>query len=126
MYEPIMFGWKEGSKHYKDKTITTEKEVWDLDKLKFEERLDLWYISRDKSKDYIHPTQKPIRLCERALNKNSKVGDLLFEPFNGSGSTMMACEKAERRCFGMELDPKYAEVAIQRWESTTGLKAKKL
>lgn len=126
VYEPIMFGWKEGSKHYKDKTITTEKEVWDLDKLKFEERLDLWYISRDKSKDYIHPTQKPIRLCERALNKNSKVGDLLFEPFNGSGSTMMACEKAERRCFGMELDPKYAEVAIQRWESTTGLKAKKL
>jgi DNA modification methylase len=126
VYEPILFGWKEGSVHYKDKTITTEKEVWDLDRMTFEERLDVWYISRDKSKDYIHPTQKPIRLAERAIRKNSKIGDLLFEPFNGSGSTMMACEKSERRCYAIEMDPKYVEVAIERWERATGKKAEKI
>lgn len=126
VYEPIIFGWKDGSKHYKDKTITTAKELWDLDKLKFEERLDLWYISRDKATDYIHPTQKPIRLAERALNKNTKLGDLLYEPFGGSLSTLMACEKAGRRCFAMELDPAYIDVGIQRWEQYTGMKAVKI
>ena len=49
IYEPIIFGWKEGKVHYKNKKICTEKEVWDLDKLDFEERLDLWYLARDKS-----------------------------------------------------------------------------
>lgn len=92
----------------------------------FEERLDVWYLSRDKSKDYIHPTQKPIRLAERAIKKNSKFGDLLYEPFNGSGSTMMACEKADRRCYAMEMDPKYVDVAIQRYEQYSGTKAEKL
>lgn len=126
VYEPILFGWKEGSKHYKDKTITREKEVWDPDKMTFEERLDVWWISRDKSQDYIHPTQKPIRLVERAMNKNSKIGDLLYEPFNGSGSTMMACEQGSRRCYACELDPKYCDVAVLRWERVTGKKAERI
>lgn len=126
VYEPILFGWKQGSKHYKNTTITTEKEVWDLDRMQFEERLDVWYLTRDKSKDYIHPTQKPIRLAERALKKNTTEGNLLYEPFNGSGSTMMACEKTNRRCYAMELDPKYVDVAILRWEKATGKKATKL
>lgn len=126
VYEPIMFGWKEGSKHFANRTISSEKELWDLDRKTFEERLDVWYITRDKSKDYIHPTQKPIRLAERALKKNSKLGDLLYEPFNGSSSTMMACEKTGRRCYAMELDPKYVDVAIERWEKATGQKAVKL
>lgn len=123
VYEPIMFGWKQGSKHFANRTITTDKEVWDLDKMTFEERLDLWYLIRDKSKNYIHPTQKPIRLAERALKKSSKIGDLLYEPFNGSGSTMMACEKTGRKCYACELDPKYVDVSIDRWQRSTGQKA---
>ena len=126
VYEPIMFGWKKGSKHFANRLITTDKEVWDLDRKTFEERLDVWYISRDKSKDYVHPTQKPIRLVERAMKKSSKFGDLLYEPFSGSGSTLMACEQTDRRCNAMELDPAYVQAAIGRWESMTKEKAKKL
>ncbi len=125
-YEPILFGWKQGNKHYRDKHDSKEKELWDLDRMTFEERLDLWYIARDKSNDYIHPTQKPIRLIERALKKSSKVDDLLYEPFLGSASTLIACEQAGRSCYGMELDPKYVDVEIQRWEALTKQKAKKI
>jgi DNA modification methylase len=124
VYEPILFGWKEKRNHYKDKSISNEKEVWDPDKMSFEERLDLWWISRDKSKDYIHPTQKPVRLMERAINKNTKVGDLLYEPFAGSCSTLMACDQTGRRCYAMELDPKYCDVSVLRWERSTGQKVK--
>ena len=126
VYEPILFGWKQGSKHFANRTITTDKELWDLDRMTFEERLDVWYLSRDKSKDYIHPTQKPIRLVERALKKSSKIGDLLYEPFAGSCSTLMACEKTGRKCYAMELDPAYVDVAIERWEKATGQKAIKI
>lgn len=126
VYEPIMFGWKEGKRHYASKKITKERELWDLDRMEFEERLDVWYLHRDKSSEYIHPTQKPVRLPERAIKKNSPVGGVLLEPFNGSGSTMMACEQLGRRCMGMELDPRYVEAAIKRWESVTGKKANKL
>ncbi len=126
VYEPILYGWKEGKKRYSNKTIQKEKEEWDLDKLTFEERLDVWYLHRDKSSEYIHPTQKPIRLSERALKKNSEIGGVLFEPFNGSGSTMMACEQSQRKCYAIELDPKYADVAVKRWELFTGKKATKV
>jgi DNA modification methylase len=74
VYEPIIFGWKEGQSHYKNKQITTEKEVWDLDRIGFEERLDVWFLARDKSADYEHPTQKPVRLPERAIKKNCPIG----------------------------------------------------
>lgn len=74
VYEPILFGWKKGESHYKNKTITTEKEVWDMDRASFEERLDVWFIHRDKSHEYEHPTQKPVRLPERAIKKNCPRG----------------------------------------------------
>lgn len=74
VYEPIMFGWKEGEDHYKNKKICKETEVWNLDRLSFEEQLDAWYLARDKSADYVHPTQKPIRLPERAIKKNCPIG----------------------------------------------------
>jgi DNA modification methylase len=74
IYEPIIFGWKEGENHYKNKFICKEREVWDLDRISFEERLDVWYINRDKSAEYEHPTQKPVRLAERAIKKNCPVG----------------------------------------------------
>jgi len=125
VYEPILFGWKKGESHYKNKKITTEKEVWDMDRASFEERLDVWFINRDKSSEYEHPTQKPVRLPERAIKKNCPQGGVILEPFGGSGSTMMACEQLGRRCFSIELDPKYADVIVKRWERFTGLKAQK-
>ena len=126
IYEPIWYGWKKGKKRAVNKKIVYEKEVWDLDRLSFEERLDLWYLKRDKSADYIHPTQKPTRLAERAIRKGCPPKGLVLEPFNGSGSTMMACEQMGRKCYAIELDPKYIDVAIARWENFTGKKAIKL
>jgi DNA modification methylase len=126
VYEPILFGWKEGEKHYSNHQITKEREVWDLDRISFEERLDVWFLARDKSSDYIHPTQKPCRLPERAIKKNCPMGGLLYEPFNGSGSTMMACEQLGRRCYSIELDPKYVDVAVRRYEEFTGHKAERV
>jgi len=126
VYEPIIFGWKKGENHYKNKTITKEKEVWDLDRIDFEERLDVWHISRDKSSEYEHPTQRPVRLPERAIKKNCPMGGVLLEPFGGSGSTMMACEQLKRRCFLIELDPKYCDVIVKRWERFTNKKAERV
>ena len=125
IYEPIMFGWKEGEKHYSNKLMTKEREVWDLDRISFEERLDVWYINRDKSSEYEHPTQKPVKLPERAIKKNCPIDGMLFEPFGGSGSTMMACEQLRRKCYSIELDPKYCDVIVKRWERFTGKKAVK-
>jgi DNA modification methylase len=126
VYEPIIFGWKEGNQHYKNKSITTEQEVWDLDRISFEERLDVWFINRDKSSDYEHPTQKPVRLPERAIKKNCPLGGVLLEPFCGSGSTLMAAHQLGRRCYGIELDPKYCDVIVRRWERFTGQKGIKI
>ena len=123
IYEPILFGWKEGENHYKNKKICTETEVWNLDRLSFEEQLDVWFIARDKSADYEHPTQKPTRLPERAIKKNCPMGGLLYEPFGGSGSTLMAAEQLGRRCCAIELDPKYCDVIVKRWEVFTNKKA---
>jgi len=114
-YEPILFGWKKGKVRYTNTAIHTEKEVWDLDKKTFAERLDVWYIKRDKSKDYRHPTQKPIRLAERAIKKNSIWGSIVLDFFGGSGSTLLACEQLGRRCYMMELDPVYCDVIKIRY-----------
>lgn len=70
-----------------------------------------------------HPTQKPVALVEKAINNSSKSGDLLYEPFGGSGSTLIACEKTGRTCYVMELDPIYCDVIVTRWEQATGQKA---
>lgn len=126
IYEPIMFGWKKGKKHYGNKMITTEQEFWTLDRQEFEEQLDVWFEARDKSADYEHPTQKPVRLAERAIKKSSQADGILFEPFGGSGSTLLACEQLQRSCRAVELDPAYCDVIIGRWEKLTGLKAEKV
>ena len=69
-----------------------------------------------------HPTQKPIELMAWCIER-SKAGELIFDPFLGSGTTLMACEQLEKRCFGCEIEPKYVDVIIRRWEKMTGLKA---
>ena len=124
IYEPCYFGWKKGIKHFVNKKgHGAEKDFILLEKNDFEEWLDVLYERKDKIVDYIHPTQKPIRLAERALKYHSNTGFIILEPFNGSGSTMMACEQLKRKCYAIELDPKFVQVAIKRWEDYTGQKA---
>ena len=124
IYEPIIYGWKKGKKRWSNKGLSTEKEVWDADKQTFEEHLDVWYMHRDKSADYEHPTQRPVRLPERAIKKSCPMGGVVVDPFGGSGSTLLACEQLERRCFAIELDSRYADVIIRRWQRYTQKTAK--
>lgn len=81
---------------------------------------DVWYMSRGATGDYVHPTQKPVELIERALNNSSKKGDVVIDCFGGSGSTVIACEKTGRVARLMELDPKYCDVIVKRWQEFTG------
>jgi DNA modification methylase len=87
---------------------------------------DVWYIKRADTQKYVHPTQKPVRLIQKALLNSSDKNDIVLDLFGGSGSTLMACEQTERRCYMMELDPKYVEIIIKRWENYTKQEAKKL
>ena len=79
----------------------------------------------NKATRALHPNQKPTKIIITPIENSSKSGGLLFEPFGGSGSTLIACEKTNRRCFAMELDPIYVDVIIARWEEYTGGKAVK-
>lgn len=105
--EPCLYGWKEGKGRVrvKDRTQTT-----------------IWEIDRTAEKK-VHPTMKPIELCERAINNSSKANSLILDLFGGSGSTLIACEKTNRKCRMMELDPKYCDVIIKRWQDFTGKEA---
>ena len=80
---------------------------------------DLWQFNRPARSD-LHPTTKPVELVERAVLNSSEKGGLCFEPFGGSGSTLIAAEKAGRRANVMELDPKYCDVIVRRWQEFTG------
>lgn len=82
---------------------------------------DLWNIDRDVK--YEHPTQKPVDLVARAIQNSSKENDLILDLFGGSGSTLIAAEQTKRKCYTMELDPKYCDVIVKRWETLTGEKA---
>ncbi len=107
---PILYGWKEGGSH-----------KWHADR----KQTDVWRIKRPTvSKE--HPTMKPVELCLKAIKNSSEPKDTVLDLFLGSGTTLIACEKAERVCYGMELDPKYVDVIIARWEKYTGEIAKKL
>ena len=87
--------------------------------------------SKDKSvlihpkpqKSKLHPTMKPIGLLRNLLLNSSKIGEVIYDPFGGSGSTLMACEQTKRRCFMIELDPDYCQTIIHRWEKLTGKRA---
>jgi len=82
---------------------------------------DLWEIKKDFS--YVHPTQKPIELSDRAIKNSSDENANVLDLFGGSGSTLMACEQNGRSCYVMEIDPRYVDVIIDRWETYTGQKA---
>jgi DNA modification methylase len=84
---------------------------------------DVWSLSRGATGKYVHPTQKPVELIEQALNNSSKGGDTVLDVFGGSGSTLIACEKTGRHARLMELDPKYVDVIVRRWQEFTGKQA---
>lgn len=107
-HEPILFGWKKKHNFYAKGEFLNS--IWEIPK---------------PSKSELHPTMKPIRLIENALLNSSINKNIILDLFLGSGSTMIACEKLHRRCFGMEIDPIYCDVIVKRWEEYTGKKAKK-
>ena len=88
----------------------------------------MFQIHRDHSKDagfkhYVHPTQKPVELSLRCITNSSKQDDIIYDPFGGSGSTLIACEKSGRRCRMIEIDPRFCDVIIRRWQEYTDRQA---
>ena len=84
---------------------------------------DVWQVNRDAQAGYVHPTQKPVNLIVRALQNSSLTNNTIVDPFGGSGSTLIACEQTKRQARLIELDPKYCDVIVTRWENLTGSKA---
>jgi DNA modification methylase len=82
----------------------------------------VWFFDKPARND-LHPTMKPVALVERAIRNSSKSRDIVLDPFGGSGSTLIACEKAVRQARLVELDPKYCDVIVQRWQAWTGERA---
>lgn len=82
----------------------------------------IWNVEKPK-KNGEHPTMKPLKLCAKAIRNSSLSGDIVLDLFGGSGSTLMACEQLERRCYTMELDPVYVDIIVKRWEEFTGKRA---
>lgn len=83
----------------------------------------VWNCKKDNGNGYVHPTQKPIELSSIAIKNTTLKNDNVLDVFGGSGSTLIACEQLNRNCYMMELDPKYIDVIIERWEKFTGKKA---
>ncbi|WP_067586781.1 site-specific DNA-methyltransferase [Endozoicomonas ascidiicola] len=106
-YEPILYGWKEGSEHF-----------W----CGARNQGDVWYFNKPVKND-LHSTMKPVELVERAIHNSSKSRDIVLDLFGGSGSTLIACEKSHRSARLMELDPKYVDVIVRRWEEYSGKEA---
>jgi len=82
----------------------------------------LWLIDKPHAND-LHPTMKPVELVERAVVNSSKRGESVLDPFGGSGSTLIACEKAGRKARLIEIDPHFCDVIVQRWQNLTGQEA---
>ncbi len=109
-YEPILYGWRDGADHY-----------WCGDR----DQGDVWQVKKPAKND-LHPTMKPVELVERAVRNSSKTRDIVLDPFGGSGSTVIACEKSGRRARLIELDPKYVDVIVRRWQDFSGGEATRL
>jgi DNA modification methylase len=108
--EPFLYGWKPGAAHHPvvDRTQS-----------------NVWNIPRPLSTEE-HPTMKPVELVSRAIHNSSDTDDIVYDPFLGSGTTLIACEQLNRRCYAMEISPAYSAVAIQRWVDLTGKEPKLL
>ena len=103
-YEPILYGWPEGKQRH-----------WCGDR----DQGDVWNIKKPAKND-LHPTMKPVELVERCIRNSTKPGQTVLDPFGGSGTTLIAAEKSGRVARLMELDPKYVDVIVRRWQDWTG------
>ena len=106
-FEPILYGWPEGAQRH-----------WCGDR----DQGDVWQIKKPQRND-LHPTMKPVELVERAIRNSSRPGDVVLDSFGGSGTTLIAAHKSGRRARLMELDPKYCDVIVRRWQSWSGEQA---
>ena len=106
-YEPILYGWPEGATRH-----------WCGDR----DQGDVWHFNKPRVND-LHPTMKPVELVERAIRNSSRPGDVVLDPFGGSGTTLIAAEKSGRQARLIELDPKYVDVIVRRWQSYAGAQA---
>ena len=106
-YEPVLYGWKEGTDHF-----------W----CGARDQGDVWFIKKPVAND-LHPTMKPVELVDRALRNSSKTRDTILDPFGGSGSTLIACERSGRQARLIEMEPKYCDVIIRRWQEYSGKQA---
>jgi site-specific DNA-methyltransferase (adenine-specific) len=137
-HEPCLYGWKPGAGHY-FRDIRTETTVFDderpIEELSNKELKELvanyrattqTTTIREKkpTKSEEHPTMKPVKLIARLVANSSREGEAVLDLFGGSGTTMIAAEQLNRRCYMMELDPHYADVIINRWQNFTGQTAK--
>ncbi len=102
-YEPILYGWKQNNDHY-----------WCGDR----NQGDVWFHNKPNKND-LHPTMKPVELCKHAILNSSKTDDIILDCFGGSGSTLIASEQTNRRCRMIELDQKYVDVIVKRWQNLT-------
>ncbi len=129
-HEPILYGWKEGASHYfcKDFTLDTvlDKERTDIKNLDKHQLINLLQNTLNQNQETIiynektlhndlHPTMKPLDLCLKLIQNSSKINDKVIDLFAGSGTTIIACEKIKRKCFAMELDPKFCDVIVKRY-----------
>ena len=114
-YDDIKREWY-STRAYFDNTHDNMNNVWHFDRTGKDEREHTGG----------HATPKPLALCARAIKSSSRRGEIVLDVFGGSGSTLIACEQLGRRCYMMELEPKYVDVIIERWEKLTGKKAQKI
>lgn len=106
-FEPILYGWPaDGTRHW----------------CGARDQGDVWNIKKPHKND-LHPTMKPVELVERAVRNSSRPGDIVLDSFGGSGTTMIASEKSDRKARLIELDPKYVDVIVRRWQDYAGGKA---
>lgn len=137
-HEPCLYGWKPGAAHYftGDRTLSTvvERAGGDLKKLSKDELIRAveellagkrtTVLEFDKPlRSAEHPTMKPLELFGYLIGNSTKPGEVVLDTFGGSGTTLIACEQLDRRCRMLELDPRYCDVIVARWERLTGLKA---
>ncbi len=106
-YEPILYGWPEGATRH-----------WCGDR----DQGDVWHFNKPRVND-LHPTMKPVELVERAIRNSSRPGDIVLDPFGGSGTTLIAAEKSGRIGWLIELDPKYVDTIVRRWQEYAGAQA---
>lgn len=102
-HEPVLFGWVEGTHTFYGGTAETS----------------LWTIDRPHKSD-LHPTMKPVELWARAMRNSTQRGDVVMDPFCGSGTSLIAAERLGRRCLAIEIDPGYVAVSLERFREATG------